>query len=211
MYKTILRRYDQKCDWCFSQFATWKCDCLASLHHTHRAWDRECTWYRIESQSSCYWVTEACHIKTESRNKSKAEGKIKCTRIFKETYDRKVYIENKQIANARQTFRTRFGLQNVAGNYSKDRRFAQTDWLCRCRKSRENEDHLISGECEVYGSLTQKHDNLDEVENLIKFFNKALAMMLLVVVLTTTRQSNWFCKSFGLIILWNVNILQNLS
>ena len=121
-------------------------------------------------------VTEACHVENNSRIKSKAEGKLKCTRIFKEKYGRKVYIEDKQILNVRQTFRTRFGLQNFAGNYSKDRRFAQTDWLCRCRKSRENEDHLISGECEVYGSLTQKYDNLDEVENLIKFFNEVLAM-----------------------------------
>ena len=73
-------------------------------------------------------------------------------------------------------FRTRFGMMPFAGNYSRDRRFARTEWLCRCRKARENESHLISGECEVFGDLKSKYDNLDDEENLVKFFNEILAM-----------------------------------
>ena len=65
---------------------------------------------------------------------------------------------------------------HFAGNYSRDRRFSPTDWLCRCRKEREEESHLLSGQCEVYGKIRENYDNLDDDENLVSFFTEVLRM-----------------------------------
>ena len=73
-------------------------------------------------------------------------------------------------------FRTRFGLQPFAGNYSNDKRFSRTNWLCRCRMAREEESHLLTGNCEIYGDIRKKYDNLDDDANLVKFFNEVLQM-----------------------------------
>ena len=118
--------------------------------------------------------TKACHKENETRIKIKAEGKIKCTRVFEEKYGKKDYLKVKNVNEARQLFRTRFGLQPFAGNYSHDKRFYKTGWLCRCRDSRENESHLLSGNCEVYGEIREKYDNLNNDDNLVNFFNEIL-------------------------------------
>ena len=104
------------------------------------------------------------------------EGKIKCTRIEGEKYGKKDYVLNKDINAARQIYRTRFGLQPFAGNYSKDGRFARTEWLCRCREAREDESHLINGSCPVYQAIREKYDDLDDHEKLAQFFNEILLM-----------------------------------
>ena len=61
------------------------------------------------------------------------------------------------------------------GNYSKDKRFAKTSWLCVCGEEREEEQHLISGHCKVYGDLTHKYDNLADDNQLVQFFAEVLA------------------------------------
>ena len=118
---------------------------------------------------------KACHLINETRIKKQAEGKDKCAIIFKEQYGSKDYLKNSQILKVRQTFRTRFGMQPFAGNYSHDRRFARTDWLCRCLKAREDESHLITGNCEVFGNMRRKYGDLSEEENLVKFFTAVLS------------------------------------
>ena len=89
-------------------------------------------------------------------------------------YGKKDYVKNKQISFVRQVFKTRFGMNQFAGNYSHDRRFARTDWLCRCHKAREEESHLISGECDVYGEIRAEFDDLDDDIVLVDFFNRIL-------------------------------------
>ena len=121
-------------------------------------------------------VTKACHKENENRLRNKMQGKQKCERIEKEIYGKKDYMKSKDISSARQMFRTRFGMQPFAGNYSHDRRFSRTEWLCQCRESREDESHLLSGNCSVYGELLAKYDNLDDDDTLVKFFNEVLSM-----------------------------------
>ena len=75
----------------------------------------------------------------------------------------------------RQQFRTRFGLLPFAGNYSKDKRFAKTSWLCACGEEREEEQHLLSGHCKVYGDLAHNYENLADDNQLVKFFAEVLA------------------------------------
>ena len=118
---------------------------------------------------------KACHKLNEQRLKTMAEGKEKCARIFKESYGKKEYIVSSLIKKVRDIYRTRFGMHPFAGNYTKDRRFARTEWLCHCKKSKEEELHLISGNCEVYGEIRAKYDNLNNDMDLVNFFNEVLA------------------------------------
>ena len=119
-------------------------------------------------------ITRACHKENEKRLRNKTKGKQKCERMERETYGKKDYLKNKNIFSARQMYRTRFGMQPFAGNYSHDRRFARSEWLCQCREAREEESHLLSGNCPVYGEIWAKYENLDDDDNLVSFFNEIL-------------------------------------
>ena len=66
-------------------------------------------------------------------------------------------------------------MQPFAGNYSHDNRYAKSDWLCLCKESREEESHLLSGECTVYGDLTLKYSDLSSDDNLADLFRDVLA------------------------------------
>ena len=81
----------------------------------------------------------------------------------------------KIIFSVRQQYRTRFGLEKFAGNYSNDRRFASSEWLCRCLEAREEESHLTSGRCTVFGDLKERFGDLHDDENLVQFFHEVLA------------------------------------
>jgi hypothetical protein len=92
-------------------------------------------------------VNEAINKKNESMLRGQAEGKKKCIKIMRDKYGKKTYISESKIGDVRKYYRTRVGLLPFAGNYSHDRRFARTDWMCRCEESKEDEVHLSSGEC----------------------------------------------------------------
>ena len=72
-------------------------------------------------------------------------------------------------------YRTRWGMQPFAGNYSHDSRYARSNWLCLCLESREDESHIKSGTCKVYGDLTLKYSDLTSDENLADLFREVLA------------------------------------
>ena len=121
-------------------------------------------------------ITRACHKVNENKLRNKIQGKQKCDRIEKEKYGKKEYLKSKNIYDARQMYRTRFGMQPFAGNYSHDRRFARTEWLCQCREAREEESHLLAGNCPVYGEIWAKYDNFNDDEKLVNFFNEVLSL-----------------------------------
>ena len=56
------------------------------------------------------------------------------------------------------------------------KRFARTEWLCRCGFAKEEEQHLLSGNCEVYGEIRAGYSNFNDDEQLVKFFNEVLDM-----------------------------------
>ena len=84
--------------------------------------------------------------------------------------------DNNKIHNVRQMFKTRYGMLPFAGNYSHDKRFYRTDWLCRCGRAKEEEQHILSGNCVVYGEIRAAYHNFNDDEQLVKFFNEVLAM-----------------------------------
>ena len=118
-------------------------------------------------------VTKACHTQNEERLKLSA-SKVKCDKMKKETYGRKEYCSSETIGQARKWFRSRFGLQPFAGNYTHDKRFNKTEWLCRCKEYKEDESHIISGKCPVYGDLRTNFGDLEEDKNLVSFFTAVL-------------------------------------
>jgi hypothetical protein len=106
--------------------------------------------------------------------REQAKGKTKCQKIIQDKYGKKAYISNSLIGDVRQCYRTRVGLLPFAGNYSHDKRFAKTNWLCRCQESKEDEQHLMSGKCPAYNDIFEKYDNLDDDGNLVNYFKDVL-------------------------------------
>ena len=121
-------------------------------------------------------LTQACHEKNIQILRATAT-EVKCGRIKTEEYGAAVYSKNTTIEETRKWFRSRYKLQEFAGNYANDRsRFAKTDWLCRCKLSTEDEDHIVSGQCPVYGGLRTQCGDLGEDRNLVAFFKAILDM-----------------------------------
>ena len=56
-----------------------------------------------------------------------------------------------------------------------DRRFARTDWKCKCGAARELEEHLSSGLCSIYGGIRRKYGDLKDEATLVEFFQEVLA------------------------------------
>ena len=84
------------------------------------------------------------------------------------------YLSIKTIHKSRSLYRTRFGLQPFAGNYSHDRKFVKTNLLCKCGTAREEEGHIVTGNCQVYGNLKDKFGDLGEDSNLVSYFQAVL-------------------------------------
>ena len=118
-------------------------------------------------------VKDACHKENEKLLKATATP-VKCSRILTEEYGKQTYIEEGRIEESRKWFKTRFGLNAFAGNFSHDRRFSKTDWLCRCKTSIEDEGHIVSGQCPVYGGLRTQFGDLGEDRNLVAYFTAVL-------------------------------------
>ena len=83
-------------------------------------------------------------------------------------------MDNAQINHVRDTYRARFGLLPFAGNFKNDKRFSGIGGLCRCKRVFEDEPHLLSGNCEVFGEIRGKYGDLKDDESLVSFLNKVL-------------------------------------
>ena len=104
-----------------------------------------------------------------------AEGKEKCSKIMRGKYGKKKYFEQKKIKDVRKVFQAKVSMLPLAGNFKKDRRFAKTQWLCRCLEEKEEERHILGGKCPVYKDLFEKFENLDNDDNLVDFLGEVLS------------------------------------
>ena len=104
----------------------------------------------------------ALKVKDRDNILKQSEDKVKCKKIKEECYGKKSCFAEAKICEVRDLFKTGFGLQPFAGNFSHDRRFARTNWLCKCLSSRELEDHIRSGLCPVYGDIQRKYGVLKD-------------------------------------------------
>ena len=119
-------------------------------------------------------LVSACLEKNKEKIKSESEGKIKCERILTEKYGRKNYVNYEQIHQVRETYKARFGLLSFAGNYKNDKRFSGNGGLCKCNRAIEDEPHLLSGTCKVYGDIRSKYGDLRDDQSLVRFFTEVL-------------------------------------
>ena len=119
-------------------------------------------------------VTSACHRMNEKRLRKQAEGKEKCDKIMLEPYGKKDYVGKKIIYQVRQHYKTRVKMMPFAGNFTHDRRFSKTEWLCKCRQIKEVEGHLTSGKCPVYGDIRERYTDLKNDDDLVHFFQEVL-------------------------------------
>ena len=69
-------------------------------------------------------------------------------------------------SQVRSFFSTRVSMLPLAGNFRQDRRFARTNWLCRCGKEREEEHHLTDS-CSLYKDIREKLSSLEEDDHLV--------------------------------------------
>ena len=115
----------------------------------------------------------AIKTKNEAILKEMAQEKSKCKNIMKEDYGRKEYMNEMKIEDVRFMFKGRVGLLPFAGNYENDKKFLRTNWLCRCGE-KEKEAHLTSGNCPIYDDIWEKRGDLENNEDLVKFFSAVL-------------------------------------
>ena len=92
---------------------------------------------------------------------------------MKEGYGKKSYIEKNKVAEVRNIFKARVGMTEFAENFSKDKRFLRTNWLCRCGNERESEDH-ITRECQIYEDIRDEYEDLNDDIQLASFFSRVL-------------------------------------
>ena len=71
-------------------------------------------------------------------------------------------------------YRTRYGQQPFAGNFSNDGKYAKPNWLCRCQKVREKESHITSGDCPMYSDTRENYISFDSDEDLVSYFTEVL-------------------------------------
>ena len=83
-----------------------------------------------------------------------------------------VIIINK-VAEVRNIFKARVGMTEFAENFSKDKRFFRTNWLCRCGDERESENH-ITKECLIYDDIRKEYEDLSDDIQLASFFARVL-------------------------------------
>ena len=120
-------------------------------------------------------LLQRCKEKDELILRQMAEGKSKCARIMTESYGRKPYLSLQVLSKVRQTFYTRVRMQPFAGNFPGDKRFSKTNHMCKCTKEKEDEKHILSGNCPVYDDLTEQFSNFDNDSELVSFFSAVLA------------------------------------
>ena len=117
----------------------------------------------------------ACHRKNEDILRALAEGKEKCLRIGNEQYGQKEYLQNKCFSEVRNIYRTRYGQRDFAGNFSKDKKYRKTNWMCHCGQSKEQEIHITSGQCPVYSDIREKYLDFSNDEDLVSYLDEVLA------------------------------------
>ena len=88
----------------------------------------------------CYWklVTKACHSKNVENLRKASESIKKCERIAFNKYGKQEYFSEKNLENARNMFKTRFGMTNLAGNFKNYMKFKLSSHLCKCKKRNRN-------------------------------------------------------------------------
>ena len=88
-------------------------------------------------------LIQACHIRNEAILRKLAEGKEKCFRMTSERYGVKAYLEEKNILEVRNIYRSRFGQRLFPGNFSNENQYRKSNWMCKCGISKKKKSILL--------------------------------------------------------------------
>jgi len=119
-------------------------------------------------------ITEKCKQFDKRNLEKEMEGKEKCEKILMEGYGKKKYLTENILKKIRKIFLTRVKLQPFGGNYKHDKKFEKTNWMCFCGWNLEEESHLLSGQCPVYGDMVGMVRDRGDDEQLSTFFAAVL-------------------------------------
>ena len=89
---------------------------------------------RLEVKCYRKLVTKACHSKNEENLRKASESIKKCERIAFNKYGKQEYFSEKNLENARNMFKTIFGMTDLAGNFKNYMKFKLSSHLCKCKK-----------------------------------------------------------------------------
>ena len=128
----------------------------------------------LDSKNYRKLVTKALHKENEKRLRKGSEAKEKCIKMRTENYGKQNYLKDKNIGASRNHYKARYRMTNFAGNFSKDKRFAKSNWLCECKRSSETEVHILEGKCEAYSKIREKYGDLTTDEDLVSYFSEIL-------------------------------------
>ena len=117
-------------------------------------------------------LSQLLKVKDESLIREQAKEKSKCERIMREKYGKKDYISKLTIGEVRKFYRTRVGLLPFASNFKNDKRFARTNWMCRCEKEKENQSHIRN--CSLYSDITEKYPSIEDDIDLVQYLHEVL-------------------------------------
>ena len=134
----------------------------------------DCNKTNLSMRDYKYILKQAIRNQDENILRTLAKDKTKCKKIMLDSYGKKDYLSKKKIKDVREWFRTRVGMLPFAGNFSNDRRFARTEWRCRCGEVREVEEHILEGSCPVYSDLATKYSPMDSDEELVAYMREVL-------------------------------------
>jgi hypothetical protein len=117
-------------------------------------------------------VTDACYKYDKKMLRDKMRDKIKCEKILSEGYGSKQYFSRLLPGQVRDYFSTLVKMLPLAGNYSRDKRFRRTGWLCLCGEREEHEHSILH--CKNYDDIQGSYSDLENDDNLALFFKEVL-------------------------------------
>ena len=117
-------------------------------------------------------IDQAIHKKLEKDLKSKMPSLSKLKDNVFESFERKAYIENKNVLEARAMFKFRTKMFNCKMNYKNDSKFKRDLWRCdSCQREVDTQTHVLS--CPAYRSLREDKD-MNNFEDLAKYLAQVL-------------------------------------
>ena len=134
----------------------------------------DCNETMLNSKDFKKILKEALKKKDEEMLRQQATDKSKCDHIMKGAYGKKEYMGKEKLSDVQLQFKSRVRMMPFGGNYTNDRRFARTNWMCRCKLEKESESHLKDGKCPVYSDIREDYGNLEDDSSLASFFSKIL-------------------------------------
>ena len=117
-------------------------------------------------------VKEACRNKNEEELKERIKKLVKLEEIREESYERKDYLKELRMDEARVKFKIRTRMVDCKMNFSSDPRNKADLWRCdSCQSSVDTQSHILW--CPSYSQL-REGKSLDSDKDLVTYFSQVM-------------------------------------